>query len=388
MPAMTSRWAADRRRMDERRAQHQPVKVLYTITSLGGGGAERQLYLLLSRLDRTRFRPIVVTYHDGVWRHPIEGLPVPVVVVDYKRGRARALLRTIEVIRRLRPTIVHAIGMTANALGGLSAILARHPPLSGRRRPFLIVSERNEPVRLGRGHVARQRALGRLAQRIITNSHHAATFYRDHRIVPARKITVVQNGIEVAGYEISRGSSSGASLAYVASFHEQKNHELLIRALVHLKERFPSLVVHLVGDGERRRAIEEMVVEQGLTDHVAFHGFRKDVPQLLAQLDAYVHVAAYEGISNAVMEAMACALPCITLDIPGNRELIQNGDTGIMVPNDPAALVNALISVLSNPAHAREIGSMARESLSRSFSVERMVARTESAYDSVLRSGR
>src|SRR5204863_6176125 len=134
----------------------------------------------------------------------------------------------------------------------------------------------------------------------------------------------------------------------------------------------------IVGDGPRKRELEDLVVARGLGRHIEFLGHRDDVPSLLASADAFVLPSRSEAFPNSVIEAMAAGLPVIANGVGGLLDLVDDGRTGLLVPPaDPEALAPALRFLLENPSRAAAMGAAARVDVQRRFSFERMVAAFE-----------
>ncbi|MGZ8254634.1 MAG: glycosyltransferase, partial [Burkholderiaceae bacterium] len=139
------------------------------------------------------------------------------------------------------------------------------------------------------------------------------------------------------------------------------------------------------GDGPLRPDIERVIDEAGVRPLVWFAGERSDVPQLLRQLDCFVLPSLGEGISNTILEAMACAVPVIATRVGGNSELVSDGYTGVLVdPADSAALARALLAYFLDPATARRHGAGGRQRVVNSFSLQGMVDRYHELYSRAL----
>src|SRR5439155_8580945 len=123
----------------------------------------------------------------------------------------------------------------------------------------------------------------------------------------------------------------------------------------------PDVRFGLVGDGPERRYLERRIDELALRDSVHLLGTRYDVPAILARSTAFCLPSRSEGLSNAIMEAMAAALPIVATDAGGNAELVQHGSTGFVVSiGDAASMAARLVDVLSDPRLAREMGHRGR----------------------------
>jgi glycosyltransferase involved in cell wall biosynthesis len=162
-----------------------------------------------------------------------------------------------------------------------------------------------------------------------------------------------------------------------------KGQEVFIRAAGALARRFDDLFFVLVGDGDNRRDYEVLVEQLGLLDRVRFLGWRRDVPNVLANLDVVVlpTVNDFEGTPLAVIEALAANRPVVATDVGGVSEVIRDGDTGRLIPiKDPAAIVAAVGSILEDPGAAAAMSQRGRELVSRLYREADMIAATEAYY--------
>lgn len=226
----------------------------------------------------------------------------------------------------------------------------------------------------------------RLADRVVLNSAAAREFAIQHEGVDAKRIVVIPNGIDVSRYaspasrealgqelQIPEGSHVIGS---VGRLSHQKGFDLLITALSSPAHK--ATYLFLCGQGEERRSLERQAAEHGIADRVRFAGHRGDMEVIYGALDLYVHPARFEGMPNAVLEAMAAGCPIVATAIDGSRELIEDGVHGWLVPpEDPHSLACAIGAALADSDEAARRGAAARERAAREFSVDAMVAAWE-----------
>ena len=356
---------------------NKKTKVVYIIAALVSGGAERQLVYLLEKLDRRLYDPYLVAFAGGLWESRFRNLGVPIEIFSLVSGKASALRDLYSFLRRVRPEIVHGFGHSANYYGRAAAI--------GAGVGAVIASERSTPLIKSSIHLLLDRLLGPWTGRLITNSRHAADFYVEQRILPRHKVVTVVNGIETAAFPRTENYGK-ASLGYVGDFRREKNHALLLEAMADVVGNMPESRLHLAGDGPLRGDIEAQIRDLGIKDNVLLHGFVDDVPSFLGQLGLYVHTALYEGLPNAVMEAMACGLPCVVTDSPGCVELVNHGTTGLVVSQgDAAGLAGAVTRLVQDGETARLYGEAGASFIESDFSIEKMVAHTGETYQALLK---
>ena len=145
--------------------------------------------------------------------------------------------------------------------------------------------------------------------------------------IRVKKYKVIPNGVDIQELEKARvlEGFEGKIITCVARLEAQKNYETLIKAMNHLK----GCTLLIVGEGSKRKELENLVEEEGLTEKVKFLGNRSDVPSILKRTDVFVLPSKTEGMSNALLEAMALAKPCVVSNIPQNTALIKNDENGL-----------------------------------------------------------
>jgi glycosyltransferase involved in cell wall biosynthesis len=202
----------------------------------------------------------------------------------------------------------------------------------------------------------------------------------------SRKITVIQNGIDVRKFQQARSVSraslgineSSCILLYVASFQSRKDHGTLLRAL----KEIPDADLILVGDGELREQFERQARSSGIAGRVRFLGRRKDVAELLNMADIYVHVPAFEGFGIAVAEAMAAGKPIVASDVPGLAQVV--GDAGILIPPGNSSLLATEVRRLIESPERRSQLSRAAVQRANQFGIENTVDGYIDLYKSIL----
>jgi glycosyltransferase involved in cell wall biosynthesis len=165
----------------------------------------------------------------------------------------------------------------------------------------------------------------------------------------------------------------------------KKGHPVLLEAAALLKEKRPDLRFVLVGEGDPE-PLQSMAASLGIRDRVIFAGFTEDVPAALAALDVVVCASLRgEGLTGALREALAMARPVISSDVAGNRELVIDGRTGLLVPpGDPAALAEAMDRMLGCEAMARDCAANGRERVLELCTEEKRADRVEEIYRELL----
>lgn len=197
------------------------------------------------------------------------------------------------------------------------------------------------------------------------------------------RLVVVPNGIATERFAGERRPdfADPPIVLTLARLSPQKDLPTLLEAAVAV----PGARFRIAGDGELRPEIERRIAERGLSERVTLLGRRDDTPELLADADLFCLSSIDEGLSLAILEAMAAGLPVVVTAVGGTPEAVVDGETGLLVPpRDPAALARALNAVLADPARARALGDAGRRRARTRFSRAAMVRATRAVYAEAL----
>jgi len=215
--------------------------------------------------------------------------------------------------------------------------------------------------------------------------------------VPSAKIRTIYNGIYLNGLaEDSSAQDLSPSdwpvragvpvVGMIARLSAQKDHRTFLEAARLVAQQKHETVFVLIGDGPMRPAIEGWIQELGLAGKVHLLGERKEARQFLPLFTVCALASRYEGCSNVIMEAMAAARPVVASDVGGNRELIVDGKTGLVVPpRDASALAQAILSLLQDPPRAGAMGLAGRERMQREFTMDAAAQRTRQLYEELMK---
>jgi sugar transferase (PEP-CTERM/EpsH1 system associated) len=219
------------------------------------------------------------------------------------------------------------------------------------------------------------------------------------RVAP-EKVRVVRNGVDAARFmplverdRVREEEGYGRTdhvFGAVGRLTPVKDHRTLLEAFHAVSMRRPECRLVLVGDGAERPLLEEQVRQRGLADRVRIVGHRVDVTRWLGMMDVFVHPSLMEGMSNAVLEAMAVGLPVVATAVGGNPEIVEHGVGGSLVPpSSPSALADAMLSYCGDDRMRMAHGAAARERVEKDFPLMKMVAGYTAVYrDALARRGR
>jgi L-malate glycosyltransferase len=231
---------------------------------------------------------------------------------------------------------------------------------------------------------------------VVANARAVAAFTDHGLAVPEDRLAVINNGIDVAGFDreallepdppidfLDNQEDRRFTVAVVANMNtEEKGHGDLVRAAAMLAPQGLVLRLLFVGDGAQRRPLEALAAELGIGAHVRFLGRRRDVPRILARVAAACLPSWAEGLPNSVLEAMLAARPVVVTSVGGCPEVINDGHSGLLVPpRDPNRLAEALKRLFQNPAQAAEMGRQARQDVAARFNLRVFMRQYHALYD-------
>jgi len=356
------------------------VKVLHVDSGREWRGGQNQV--LLSCLGMAPGRTVVLACRRG---SPLEKrarqAQIEVRTVDFGGELSpRAAWQVSRLLRELRPDVVQAHDPHA-----LTACLAAMRTGARRR---LVATRRVDFV--PRGPLARWKY--RQPARVIAVSRAIAGILSRGGVEGAR-LRLVYEGVPdraplAGGREALQalGVPNGAPVVgNIAALVDHKDHATLLRAAGRVSRQRPDVWFVIVGDGERRPALEALAREQHVEGRVIFAGFRDDVDRLLPAFDVFCLSSHMEGLGTIVLDAMAFARPVVATAAGGIAESVADGVTGRLVaPRDDAALAQALLEVLGDAARAEAFGRAGRQRFEERFSADRMVEETLAVYKELM----
>lgn len=377
----------DRRSIGLGSTRRAVTRVLHLSSSSGPGGAEAVVASVASALDASRYQSVVCLFRDGWLRERCEHLGLETHVLRMSGMLDLTWLRRIARLLRDRDVgVIHAHEFGANTYGTLAGWLAGVPVIATvHGRSYY-------------GDARRRRLAYRVVSRaatMVTVSDDIKRFVVEQAGVSAARIHVIHNGIgcadpvDVAVQERLRtelGIVHGTRVvAVVGSLYPVKGHRYLLDAVPAVLAACPSTVFLIAGRGEQEATLREQARRLGIETAVQFLGFRADVPALLAIADLFVLPSLSEGLSIAILEAMAAGKPVVSTRVGGNPELVVDGETGLLVESaDAERLATAMTRLLSDPREARRLGQNSRRRVTDRFTTAAMVRAYEALYDAVL----
>ena len=363
------------------------TRIAYFAPLLATGGTQRHLQQVLGLLDRERFEARVFTLRPGgEVERELRAAGVSVTSLDVP-GRLtapasiRALLRTAWRLRAERVDVVHGYQWRPSLVGTLAGRLAGVP--------LLLASKRS----LTGSDWSAERAWRRIARHVDTVLVNAdALRLEGERSGMRCRWTLLQNGIDVDAFRIGAPTAAAKAalglerdrpvVGTIGRLEWRKGHDVLVAAAERLRSRRAVPQFLVVGDGPAAEDLRRRAEALGVAGLVRFTGTLDDVRPALAAMDVFALPSREEGMSNALMEAMAAGRPIVATDVGGNGEVLDRGRLGVLVPpDDAAALADAVGGLLDDAPRAAALAAVARDFVAARWDARAMVAELETFYD-------
>lgn len=370
------------------------IRIIYLIGQLGLGGSERQLYLILKYMDKSKFDPHVVVFNPSA-NYTLDddlrqvGVQVHAIPPNVK-GIARRIAWLFRLFRRVHPHIVHSWSLHDNPYAGLVGWLAGVPHRLGSVRGALASPD------FTNFHPVLRWLILHSVQGLLVNAETIASELRRAGL-PARRVQVLPNGVELNDLPppktLPGGLPQGARVVgMVANLRAEKNIPLFIRGLAQVLPDFPDVYGLLIGqpvpasDPDIPALVEQDVQAQGMRDRIKLGGFHADVPSILPGFTIFCLTSESEGTPNAILEAMAAGLPVVATKVGGIPRLVSHGETGLLVAHgDEVGFASAVRLLLQQPGLARKMGQAGRQRAEREFSCPTLAPQVEAYYSSLLK---
>ena len=351
-------------------------------------GTQRQLLETLTRLERRLFKPLLLCLYESEWMKQ-NLLPCETVVLGYKGflkpNFVKVVGRLAQVLKDKRIDILQTFFEDSIFVGYLGGLLSR-------RRPVLLSSRRD--IGLGEDRPWYHKLYGLALpfvnlgfDGIVVNGQEIKRYVSKKERVPYGRIRVIPNGIEIPSVmepepEIFSEAGDKVWITMVASLTPIKRHDVFLRALSILQVLEPGLAFQalILGEGPERDRLMRMGKELRISSNVKFAGAVRNVTAYLRRTDIGVLCSDREGLSNAILEYMACGLPVIASDAGGNLELVDSTN-GILFPRgDAEALAKALGVLIRDREKRKRMGGRSLEKVKASYSWERTMEELQNYY--------
>ena len=352
--------------------------MLHLVNRFWIGGAERQFVERLRRNPKGFSAVVACLEASGPMLDQVRALGYEPRVFPLHGSMMRlntaVQVRNIaKLIREKGVRLIHAtdfntnlLALAAGKLTGTKAIVSR-VDLGHLRSGF------------GRWHRAAEKLNARFADLVVANAEAVKEVCIREEGCRPENVVVVRNGLDLARFDalsaepLKAPLPPGPLVAVIGNLWPVKGHRTLVEGVALLPDSLKHVRFVCAGEGPEKEFLTRRIAELGLQDRVHLIGHRLDVPAVLAQATAACLCSSAEGLSNALMEAMAARLPIVATRVGGNPELVHDGENGFLVPyGDAPALAAKLTSLLSDPEQGRAMGRRGRQRVEEELTLERM----------------
>jgi L-malate glycosyltransferase len=377
---------------EPRFSQNSICHVLFIIDQLcETGGAERVLLNTIRLLPKNRFRCSLITFKIDPGIPLFQDLPCPHFVLPltntYDRKAIGVARKIGKFIREEKVQIVHTFFETSDLWAGLISKISS--------RIMLVSSRRDMGILRSKKHNIGYRVLNRLFDLVLTVSEEVRRFSIEKDHLPPEKVITLYNGLDLSGISIADATSRrqrpvGIARAVplivtVGHVRRIKGIDVLVETAPKVLREFPDAVFLVIGRNSEPahfRELELRIAELGIQANVRFMGESENIMSVLRMCDIFFLPSRSEGFSNALIEAMACGLPCVATRVGGNAEAVEEGRSGYLFESeDSEAAAARIISLLRDPELAQEMSVVGRQIVHERFTAGVMIERLIAYYD-------
>jgi glycosyltransferase involved in cell wall biosynthesis len=354
------------------------------------GGGERIVLKLGTLLPKYGYRASILTF----FVHPdcvdIQSPPCPIYLLPLQRTydltALRAALDLRRFLRQQRVQIVQTFFESSDLWAGLVTKTLSQAKLIWSRRDMGILRSPK--------HSLAYRLMARAPDAVFAVSEQVRQHCIDVDLIDPARVKTIYNGLPLTDWQTDprpAKSPGEVCITTVGNIRRVKGHDLFIRAAANLVQDFPDASFSIAGDilePDYFLELQTLVRDLKISEHFHFCGGIGNLREHLSQADIFVLPSRSEGFSNAIIEAMATALPIVATDVGGNAEAVEDGVSGFIVPpEDPGALSTAISRLLSDPSLAKAMGEAGKQTVAEKFTAEAMMLTITSAYRNLLPPG-
>jgi sugar transferase (PEP-CTERM/EpsH1 system associated) len=364
---------------------HQPSLVVHLIYRLDFGGLETLLVDCINRMPAHRYRHAIVCLTDyTAFADKITQPGVQLYALNKAPGLGLGTHAALfKLLRTLRPAILHTYNLSAieySFTAALAGVPIRIHAEHGR--------DAGDPLGLNRKHNLLRRLMSPFVDRYVPVSLDLQRWLKDVVGIADAKNLLIDNGVDTEHFHPAPQPPQQFVIGTVGRVQDVKNQAALIDAFIALRALLPDqharLRLQIIGDGPLRATLQAQVAAAGIGDVVSLPGARTDIADLMRGFSLFALSSIAEGTPVTLLEAMACALPVVSTAVGGIPELIQDGQTGTLVPaGDTAAMAAALARYAGDAALAARHGAAGRARIEVHNSVAAMVQAYVALYDSL-----
>jgi glycosyltransferase involved in cell wall biosynthesis len=367
------------------------LRVAHIITQLELGGAQQNTLYTVTHLDKQRFEACLITGPGGLLDEEAQQSGIPTSFISSLVRPIRpwkdifAFRDIYRLLRHIQPDIVHTHSSKAGILGRIAAYLAGVPVIIHTYHGFGFTPDQTSWMR--RFLIGVEKLCAFLNTHLIFVSEENRRTAEALGIGKGKPSSLIRSGIALKELHISPVRQelgipeSAWVVASVGNFKPQKNPMDLAKTATAALKEDPTLHFLLVGDGELRPKVESWVNQEGFASNVHFLGWRRDIPEILTASNIFLLTSRWEGLPRALVEAFAARRPAICYAVDGVQELIEEGQSGYLVPpGDIETAKRRILELKAKPDEAVVMGRRGQERVQREFDIDAMVHQQEELY--------
>jgi glycosyltransferase involved in cell wall biosynthesis len=379
---------------------HKKTKVLYIITLLSWGGAQKYVYDLAHGLGNGADWEPIISGGDqakGELAEKAKSCGLKLITIKNLVREVSPLkdLMAVWEIKKLieiqKPDVVHLNSSKAGVVGSIAARISKHRAKIIFTCHGWVFNENLNPL-VKFIYLAMEILTGRFNDKIICLSGLDKKTALAKKITTADKLLVIYNGIEEKNNFLEKEPArkalglppAGIVVGTIGNFFANKGLEYFIEAIeILLSEYKLGATALIIGDGEQRQKLEKLITEKHLEKNIILAGTKKDASQYLKAFDIYLSSSVKEGVPYSIIEAMRAGLPVVATRVGGIPEIINDGQDGLLTETkNPAALAEKIKILLDDKALAENLARQATKKIQTAFNKEKMVAATLAVYKS------
>ena len=375
------------------------TNILYVITKLELGGAQKQALSLMRHLNKEEYKIFLFTAFNGLLMD--EALAISGITVKRSRFIERpisplkdllALFEIYGFIKEKQIDIVHTHSSKAGIIGRLAARLAGVKIIIHTVHGWSFNDYQPFWTRLL--YIWLERWIGGFTDRLIVVSRYDQEKGLSNNIAGKDRYSVIRYGIDYAEFSGKQDAGKARQelglnaddvvVGMVACFKPQKSPGDFVRLAGLINQSLPGVKFVLVGDGALRENIEDLISQYNLPNNMFLLGWREDIPEILSAIDVFALTSLWEGLPISVLEAFASHKPVVATDTGGVREVVFENKTGFLVPpGDIKAMAEKVRILLNDKSLRLKMGDNAHSSLGVSYRLDCMVNNTKDLYENL-----
>lgn len=362
----------------------EKIKLLYVITSVGLGGAEKLLLSYVKNLNKNKYSLYVcclrekpddlfldISKYSTVYNLKINNRFNPIII-----------FALIKLIREIKPDIIHTHLFQARVYTAVAKLFYKHS---------VIITQKHNNVNLIKHNVFILFELLSLLiyNKVIAISESVKNSLIRYEFVPSRKIFVLPNCIDFlrfhnSGFRESLLNKQEIIIGTVGRIERQKGIKYLLLAMNPILSKYPNTKLEIIGDGSLLNEMKNLSINLNISNSVFFFGKFVDVIPFYRRMDVFVLSSVYEGFGIVLLEAMASGVPIVATNVDGIKEVVTNMNSGILVPpKNPEAIADAVVKIIENPLLSKNLVDKGYKR-AKLFDVQEHIAKLDSFYTNLL----